>query len=538
MSTTSARGTASNVHHYVDFLQAIQKTFKASGKEPLFLTDVPEVWSLFLDNIAPEARQSYNCSTCRHFVNRFGRLVRIDQDGNSHSVLWNAKAVPAFFQPAVNAMQQAVEQATIVNVFVSSAVVYGQPQTGPWQHMAVTPEVRWSSCLSNAGQQIAKKHEAFQMLSRALEAFSAASIDTAVKLLRSDKLYRAEKVLGMAEWFREVHKLLNQTIQPKQRTNKQWLAVATAPEGFCHIRSSIIGTLLADIESGMEYEAIRRNFAAKMHPLQYQRPQTPPSEGNIKQAEKIIAALQAEQALSRRFACIDELLLVWKPQITGKTPKANDAVSPTSQGIFSHLLPEAKASSRSRDMRLPIETLTWEKFERKVLADALTIEYLVPKTRQNYTAITTAVNPNAPPILQWDRVEQRNPFSVYVYHDYSLAEDWYLTAGYVEVTGMCTNPPHWYNAMSHHSKGMILLLQGAKDSRYQTAGACIFPENLKSDFSPVRKTIEAFSRTAKLEGFDEASACGLFINSTGELKHQLRVTTRLGVQEYCIDRWD
>lgn len=534
MSITSLGAVTSDIHRYGDFLHAIRKTFRPNSKTPLFMTDAPEVWTLFLSNLPLEAQQEYTCSACRHFVSRFGSLVQIDQAGNTHSVLWNAKAVPAFFQPAVKAMQQAVEQATVTGVFYSSLPVYGTPQTGHWKHMAITPEIIWHSRITNAGQQIAKKREEFQMLSRALETFAASTVDTAVKLLRSDKLYRSEKVLGGAEWFRELHHALNATANLKQRAHQQWLAVANAPEGFCHVRSSMIGTLLEDIELGFEYDEIRQNFAAKMHPLQYQRPQTPPSAGNIKQAEKIIAELQAEKALERRFARLSDLKLIWKPK--PQAPKSSSPKAEIASGVFAKIVPKEQVKTTTQGLSLPMQTMTWEKFERKVLPDAVKIEYLVPSGRQNYTAITTAVNTAAPPILQWDRLEQRNSCSVYVYNGGSEPKQWHLKTGYVEVTGLCTNPPHWYKEMSHQHKGMILVLKGARDQHHSSLA--IFPENLKSEFHAIRKTIEAFSKANKLQGFDEASACGLFISSGGELNHKLRVTTELGTQEYLIDRWD
>lgn len=534
---STAKAFDGEKHRYPDFLHAIQKTFKIAAKERLFTTKAPNLWDLFLAKLPEEVRQEYTCSACRHFVNHFGGLVSLHEDGTSHSALWHPKSVPAFFQPAVQAMQQAVEQAPITGIFVSSLEVYGKPHTDHWRHMAVTPpaNIIWSPTLLYAGQYRAKKLEEFKMLSRALNEFSAATVDTAVKLLRSDKLYRSEKVLGVAEWLKALYATLDQTHNSKLKDHQQWLAVATAPEGFCHVRSSMIGSLLEDIELGFDYQEIVQRFAQKMHPLQYQRPQAPPSAGNIKQAEKIIEALQAEKALERRYARLNELKLVWRPKLT-QTPKMSH--TKLSSGVFGHLTPK-QTNTAANGLELPAQTMTWEKFERKVLPDALKIELLVPKNSQlNLCALTTAVNEKARPILQWDRLEQRNPFSVYVYHGGSAPNDWYLNAGYVEVTGLCTNPPHWYKDSSQQHKGMILILKNARDRRHQTSGLALFPENLKSEFHSIRKTIEAFSKNGRLQGFDEASACGLFMTSTGSLNHQLRVTTDLGVQNYVIDRWD
>lgn len=523
-------------HRYSDFLHSIQKTFKEAAKERLFVTDASGLWDLFLQHLPEETRQSYTCSACRQFVNHFGGLVRIKPDGTTRSALWNTQDVPAFFQPSVSAMQQAVKQARVTGLFVSALPVYGKPHTDHWRHMAVTAPAKiiWQSPILYAGQYMAQKREEFRMLERALAEFSAETLNTALKLLSSDKLYRSEKVLGVAQWLKDVQADVAGIPNPIIKSHKLWLAVANAPDGFCHVRSSVIGTLLEDIELGFEFSEIRQRFDGKMHPLQYQRPQTPPNAGNIKQAEKIIAALQAEKALERRYAQWDELKLVWQPKALKVTKQVTE---PAVASVFAHLIPSTKTPVQ--DLKLPSQTMTWEKFERKVLPDALKIElWVLKKTRLNLCALTTAVNAKAPPILQWDHVEQRNPFSVYVYHGGSLPSDWHLAAGYAEVTGLCTNPPHWYKDLSHQHKGMILILKGARDRCHQTAGAAIFPENLKSEFHSIRKTIEAFSRSAHLQGFEESSACGLFITSNGSLNHQLRVTSELGVQDYLIDRWD
>ncbi|WP_020559698.1 hypothetical protein [Thiofilum flexile] len=536
-STTKALD--GEIHRYPNFLHAIQKTFKTAAQERLFITDAPELWPLFLNNLPEDVRQKYTCSACRQFMKQFGSLVRIEKNGSVTSALWAPKAVPAFFQPAVEALQQAVEQAPIKGLFVSSLTVYGKPYTGSWRHMAITPPADkvWQSPLLDAGQYRAQKLEAFKMLSRALNEFSAETVDTAVRLLRSDQLYRSEKVLGMAEWLKALYADLNATPHLQLKAHKKWLAVANAPEGFCHVRrrSSMIGSLLEDIELGVEYEKIRMRFAEKTHPLQYQLPQIPPSTESIKQAEKILEAVQAADALERRYARLDEVPLFWQPQASHRKKAAKSKTA--NSEAFGHLAPKFKAAKTR--LPIPSQTLTWGKFERNVLPDALKIEVLVPKDKYlSICALTTAANDDAPPILQWDHVKRRNPFAIYMYHGGSLAHDWYLSGGYVEITGLCLNPPHWRREQNHHPKSAVLFLKNARDRRHQTAGLALFPETLKSKFHPIRKTIEAFSKTGRLQGFAESSACGLFLSSNSVLNHQLRVTTELGVQTYVIDRWD
>lgn len=204
------------------------------------------------------------------------------------------------------------------------------------------------------------------------------------------------------------------------RDTLTWRAVATAPAGYCHPRSSMIGTLLDDIAAGMPYDDIAGRFKAKMHPLQYQRPQAAPKAGNIAQAEKVVAQLDAAGALargsreSRRFR-----------RCGGQLRRAGRAAG-AADGVFSHLLPAAKQPA---GVSIPPTTITWVKFRDTVLSQAERIECKIVHGHNTYAALVTAADPNAPPILQWDREEQRNPFSWYLYHNGSPGSAWNLHEG-------------------------------------------------------------------------------------------------------------
>ena len=80
-----------------------------------------------------------------------------------------------------------------------------------------------------------------------------------------------------------------------------------------------------------------------------------------------------------------------------------------------------------------------------------------------------------------------------------------------------------------------------KDSR-TNAGNALFPNFLKDDLHEVRATIEAYSKTAKIGGREEASANGYaFRANEATVRFPttiLRVTAGKAVTEYSIDRWD
>jgi hypothetical protein len=51
--------------------------------------------------------------------------------------------------------------------------------------------------------------------------------------------------------------------------------------------------------------------------------------------------------------------------------------------------------------------------------------------------------------------------------------------------------------------------------------------------------IEAYSRGAKLQGWESATACGIDLRAGATRNQRVRVTDKHGVQtDYSLDRWD
>lgn len=482
---------------YDNFLVRLQARFTSNlGDRPLFETsaacDECDIFALYLDAFPPEQRQYHNCSACRHFVQRYGHLATIDDEGRTQSALWNEADAPELYKPSIRALDWLVRRSHVTGIFLSSQPVWGEPVTGIWKHMALTPPraILHRSPICTAGQAMAEKREDRGTVARALSEFSPEHIAQAVTLLKTDALYRSEKVLGAAEWLAKLHAARAAAKGKTARENVLWLAVAQAPAGFCHPRSSMIGTLLEDLAAGKSYDEVSRAFKAKMHPLQYQRPQAAPTAGNIAQAEKLVAQLGIAASLRRRFARVDELVAVWRP--------ADVKPEPVGGGVFAHLTPKGKGVPARLDM--PPLVITWEKFARTVLPEAEQLECFAP-AHGNYAALVTAADMEAPPILQWDLPEQRNPVSWYIYNGGTNAGTWGLPGGaYVKVAAVTLQPNLWHQPekFAHHGKGVLFVLEGARESRFESLA--LFPECLRSELREVRATFEAYSRGKAIEG--------------------------------------
>ena len=391
---------------YGIFEKMIKDKFETLVKEdtPLFITDANGLWDIYLNNLPEEARQYYNCNGCRHFIDRFGALVTITEKGKMKSVIWS-EDVPEFFKKSVDKMHEAVLNSKIKRVFISDERVLGTPKTGIWTHMSVTLPIAKvnKSRLSTAGQLMAEKSEDYRMLSRALEEYSTTTIDSAVELLQSEALYRTDKCLGVGMWFKELSDKISNTHNSKIKSNLKWLAVATAPTGFCHIKSSMIGTLLDDIECGMSFERVARRFKDKMDPSKYMRSQSAPTQQAILDAEKLVEKLGIADSLVRRYATLEEIPeFIWK-----NTYK--DKIENKSTGIFANVKPKQPTNNLNSEINLPSTVMTWEKFKRTVLPTAKNIEVKVDNPNRLMALVTSSIE-KSQNILQWD-----NTFSWY-YH--------------------------------------------------------------------------------------------------------------------------
>jgi len=508
---------------YEALLDCVRKTFAATSGQPLFRTDAV-LEAAFLDNLGDE-RQSHACSACRHFLKTFGGLVTIGEDGRQASALWDAEAVPAFYRPAVSAMQRLAARAAIVTPFLSPLGTWGKPRTGTWTHFAVTAHKVHARPFLTAGQVMAARRADHGTVARALADFTPQTIAAALRLLESGQFARNTGFIAPLRWLADLQARRGATRDKRARDNILWRAIATAPPGFCHPRAAVTGTLLEDIAAGMAFQDVKARFDAKVHALRYQRPQAAPAAGNLAEAERIVQAMGLAPALERRFARLDELQTAWTPPATTARPKAAD-------GVFSHIQPKGAAPAVGL-ADAPAVTMTWEKFARTVMPEAEAIEALVLPGRMNFITLTTATNPEAPIIFKWD-----NPVAWYVYQGGAEASAFNLEPGWVKVNAIAPLPPMWGDRPKPHlGEGMVLVLDGCRDTGNETLG--LFPECLIGELHGVRSVIEAHSRAGKLSGAEQASACGLDVrHGTKAIGYRLRVTTGGLATEYELDRWD
>lgn len=532
----AAPASRSQPDHDVDYealLPGVRVSFERAveGQTKLFTTDADGLWDAYLGAFkSAKQRQVHNCHCCRRFIETYGGLVAIDETGKTTPVMWwDAERTPGIYAEAFDEMNALVSSAKVTGVFLTKSKIWGNPQTGEWQHLSVVPPdaLVHRDRVLDPNQAAAAIRENVKTVSTALAEYGARVLDEALRLLEADTLTRSEKFVAPVRWLRALHDL------PKGRARNSllWRAVALAPEGFCHIKASVLGPLLDDIVAGVPFAEIKAKHAAKLHPLRYQRPQAAPAAGNVKAAEALVEKLGLAASLERRFARFDELpvqFAIWVPL----APAAQAA----RDGVFRHLKTKQEGPG-VRPVDLPSMTMTWDKFARTVIPEAEQIEAMVP-AHGSFYALVTAAHADAPPILKWDHDEERNPVSWYTYHRGSPASQWGLAGGRLaKVRAITPFPSMWGSRpMPYLKPGAFLVLEGCADTR-RGQGNALFPEMLKDDLHGIRSTVEAYSKSAELGGRSEASACGLGLQSD-TARCELRALIRGAWNRYSIDRWD
>jgi hypothetical protein len=553
-------------HHDDEYAQLerliAQRCSQLTG--PLFTTDATGLFEAWLAGIPEDQRQHYNCRCCRRFVERYCSLAQINTNGELRPSLLVGGHVGDFFEPSVSEMAKIVNKAKITGVFLSGDPIWGTPANvaGPgskcvgkrWSHLHGTNNCIFRDPLLTAEQVMAEKLQDYILLKKGLADYPMEAVAQAVRVLEANAVDRSEKALATAQWLLKLHQALGGP--PPRMTgagrgqrynNLVWLATATAPKGWCHF-GTMLGTLLDDVVKGLPFESIRARWNEKMSPLKYQRPDAPPKDGTIEQANRIMEKLQAEGALARRVCRLDEVTALWRPK-----PPETEGVKYNfcgtglpGSGTFDHLR-RAKPST-IKEVELPAKAICWDRFRDMVLPGALGVEVMLPHAGPYY-GMTTAVNADAPPMLQWDGLTSdpkgifrfaRNPAAWYFYvapfggGDSSTAASWGLAPGWCAVDAICLKPCHWQQSdkFAHQGSGVFFCLGKSRDSRNDSSA--IFPETLRSEWHGIRSVIEAHSRRSKLEPLPEGvvGANGIALTDKGGLT--LRVRSAKGTEEWRV----
>jgi len=289
---------------YGRFLARIYKRFwtlTRGGQEPVFSTQVPNIWRTYLQSFPLLERQYHTCAACQRFIERYGHLVVIATDGRKTPLFWDE--VDDYEPRAMQALHRAVSTAPVACVFLSTESTWGIPRTGRWVHLGleVPPSMVFRQPTQTAAQKMAERQQDHETVMRALGEFSLVQLDQVVSLLESEALYRAERVLGPATWLRDLKRTIRG--QPSgSTTNMVWRAIATAPPAELDDRNPAGRPRRRHVvRPGVS--PLRREDASARVPASESAAQ----RGEPRAGREDRGRARCQGALARRLAAVDEI---------------------------------------------------------------------------------------------------------------------------------------------------------------------------------------------------------------------------------------
>ncbi|EEH35067.2 hypothetical protein PAAG_06114 [Paracoccidioides lutzii Pb01] len=528
---------------------------------PIFHTNMDGIKmnAVFENALSPENRQEFNCRACAHFMNKFGDLCLVDEStGKLIPLFWtdNVQSLPGIFQDPVKAINQLFDGRTVGREFritKERCRYLGVQEKGGFKHMAFDlPSCRSEILPAAVARTMPPTNEQREMLCRILNDYSRETVRRVASLLQENRLPYADAHKGAISWLLDVQKargvlIDSDTTSATERHNIQTHVAASAFIGCLHqLRSGALSKLLDGVQEGKPFNEQERQWRTLCDPTMYMRPQQPPKAGNIAVAEKLFAELGLTKDDMRRKYLTpsqipDEVYMYRETQASLQTPK--DKRTMVTRGIFAGVVPRslvpklmARGSENSAEMDPP-KSISFSNFIRTVLPTARRVELQIKAEEYLYFFITG--HPDSKPLMQWHTAD--NLISPYTFTRPVATIQYNLPSGWTRVSAIIPFPHLWDSLPAtktfplaasdstefnhqHRKHGFTYLLclngiQATKDKM----GLCLFPSMLKSEFHPVRATIEAYSHDGEIDREDGCDYVGGICVSRSSSPHTKRV---------------
>ena len=546
VSTTTAKILNEDNWEYVrglvaDRIKGILESENTGAIYTVYPKSVDKLHKIFINNIPESHRQHYTCNSCFMFINRIGKLVTIDDDGNLHSVCWDIPTDDlGIFKDAIIAMKNAVEHGNVSNVFSvnenskhmsmisDDTIALGYPTTGEWTHFYSVIDLKSVNLpkYSMSEEEFMQKLDTVRTTLNKLDKVAVAKVLSYIptgKIRDSDSVkQKCERLIDIIEAYKT-----------SPNRNVRLKVMCENMHFLFHLRGSALGSLLEDLRSDIyNEESCIDNYNTKVDPINYMRPKSSPTESLIRTAEDLIAKLGMENSLKRRFALLSELPnLLWEKKEEGKSDKAYR------NGVFSNVKSKENIKDQIEKQANYGGKMTLAKFINKILPDAEKL-YVITRPVDNYCAYITAVDMDAPCIIKWDNPEARNPFSQYVYYKGSYSSDWNVhdNSNGVECLAIANGSAHLLDKelCVDNDTAVLFVLKDVYDTVNSESG--LFPDILIGELYSIRKVIESFSVSTPLENVDGQKACGILYDGSRTI--EVEVHTKYTITRYHIDRME
>ena len=395
------------------FKVLFQKNFKELTKDASHLFEVElnldDLWTLYLDSFLPEdnpifrERREYDCSCCRQFIRNIGNVVVIKD--NQVKTIWDFDANSTTFQPVVNALDTFVKSHVVSDVFVTKFKKIGTDKNyeqlkngeiAEWQHFYLElPDKFVDKTNKSEGEIRGGFRSTRDVFKGSLDKIKEDSVLTVLELIASNSLHRGtEWKSALTEFMR--YKVEYDKLPIEERENYTWEKSVNVGEVVGRIKNHSMGTLLLDINEGMDLEKAVTKYEKIVAGENYKRSKPIYSQKMLEDFWKIIVSEGYEDSLARRFAELGDIkvgdILFVNRDSAKKLSDGLDIFAEMSKGIP---LNPKKFSK--------VTEITIDDFIKNVLPTVREIEVLLEnKHANNMVSLIAPENKDSKTMFKWD----------------------------------------------------------------------------------------------------------------------------------------
>lgn len=335
-------------------------------------------------------RRTHECNTCYSFIKRLGPVVGV-VNGQIDSI-WNVQNLPEPYQTVANQMHALVTSANISSVFLSDERVAGKEYN---IEETEAGNIRWDHFYADINQAFITQNVAADsgeilsivgVFNRGLNEFSIETLESVVDLC--DTIYRGEEFKPTVESFLRAKRAY------EEAPNKTVFIWTKYKEYPAKIRNTAIGTLIIDIQAGVDLEEAVSKYEKVVAPTNYKRTTAIVTESMKKQALEFINANGLRDSLPRRHAKLSDISV-------NNVLFANS----NSQAVMKDAIDSILDAAVTKSAEVPTKAVevTIDQFLQNVLPNSKNIELLLEnRLAPNFVSLVAPVNPEAPNMLKWN----------------------------------------------------------------------------------------------------------------------------------------
>ena len=367
--------------------------------------DKDEFYQYYLDSYPSgsneifRTRREHDCSECRRFIKDIGLVVAL-KDGKFKSI-WDFKVGDNdVYQVVADKLAEYVYNHAVIN----NVYMYRQSRVGVesnkeldesgkvfvWKHFYADIPDDYIYQKDLLETKRANCRDAADNMYKTLSEFSLESIDAILELITDDLLYRGNE-----------HKLALETLRKtkvkfdKIRYDKMLFAWENFDISILrHLRNSSIGTLLKDINNGVDIETAVKKYEEIVAPYNYKRPKAIFTKRMLEDAKKTVEKLGYTESLGRRYATLDDIN-VNNVLFTNMDASTNTGTI----DLFGELEKEAVINPK----KIKTTDISIMEFVDNILPNSSSVEVLMEgRHGKNLMSLIAPINGDAPTMFKWD----------------------------------------------------------------------------------------------------------------------------------------